>query len=461
MTTTSQPISAAPPTWVIRAAQITAVALLIFLTVQGCTLYNRHSSYNEGAAALERGDWPAAQARLWQVFRGDPKFRNVVGLLLESYYRPATAAIAARDWPAAAAAIVVLESLDPAYRDIEEYTGGAHPELEAALLEARMGAWHGGTLRLQRSLGGEESDALGVSPDGRTLVISEGSDLQIWQDGGSQPRRVTGGFDYISDIEFSPDGALLATAGVLGGVQLRSPDGAPLGAQLASGATQVAFSPDGTMVAGATMDGRVDLYRLEDRGLVRSFEIDSESGGFAELAFSPDGELLIAAGASKSIDTEADKLFVWRVSDGDLRWSAFQTFGALAMAVSPDGEQVAVGNGFGEVTVYRLSDGEHVWRARDHTAIVRKREGRRYEDVPVNGVLALRYSADGSLLATGGVQGLIIYDAEGEQLQWVEREAGAGLPVDLFFAAAGQPLLSLAYEQEVQFWRAAPPAAAP
>jgi hypothetical protein len=461
MAATPAPTSAAPPAWAVRGLQIAAAALLIFIALQGYALYARHSSYSAGAEALERGDWPAARARLWPIFRADPLFRNVAGLLRESYYRPAVAAVAAGEWQAAAEAIVGLESLDPGYKDLEEHTGGASPELEAALREARLAAWSAGAPRLQRSLGDEESDQLAMSPDGRTLVISEGSDLLIWREGATEPRRVAGGFDYISDIEFSPDGALLATAGVLGGVQLRTPDGAPLGGELIADATQVAFSPDGTMLAGATLDGRVELYRLEDRGLVRSFAIDAESGGFSELAFSPDGELLLAAGASRTLDTEVDKLFVWRVRDGDLRWSAFQTFGALAMAVSPNGEHVAVGNGFGEITVYRLSDGEHVWRARDHTEIVRRRKRRRYEEVPVNGVLALRYSADGSLLASGGVQGLILYDADGDQLQWVEYEAGAGLPVDLAFGPGGQPLAALAYERGVGLWRATPPLPAP
>lgn len=454
---TSAPLTTSPslPPWAARGLQIAAVALLLFLTLKGCALYTRQNSYNAGAAALEQGDWAAARARLWPIFRDDPAYREAGTLLKESYYRPALAAIAARDWPAAAEAVVGLEALDSRYSNLQEQVAAAGPELDAPLRAARTRAWAGGAPRLERSLA-PGADRLALSPDGRTLVASEGSDLLIWGPGADEPLRLAGQLDFVSDIELSPDGAQIATASVLSGVQLRGLDGAPAGEVFGEGATQVAFSHDGALLAAGDLKGHVGLYRLEDRSLVRSFEIDATSGVFSELAFSPDDATLLATAASRSLDTEVDKVFAWAVGSGELRWSSYQLFGGLALAVSPGGEHVAVGNGFGEVTVYRIRDGEQVWRRQDHKETVTKRQGRSYEQVPVNGVLALRYSADGGLLASGGVQGLVIYDADGEQVSAVGRDEGAGLPVALAFAPDGQPLVALAYEQGVQIWRAAP-----
>ena len=106
-------------------------------------------------------------------------------------------------------------------------------------------------------------------------------------------------------------------------------------------------------------------------------------------------------------------------------------------------------NGVGEVSVYQVADGEQVWRRQDHTETVSRRDGRRISETPVNGVLALRYSPDGALLASSGVQGLIIYSAAGDRVQAVGRGDGAGLPVALAFGPAGQPLVALAYDQGV------------
>ena len=98
------------------------------------------------------------------------------------------------------------------------------------------------------------------------------------------------------------------------------------------GATDRAFSPDGTLLAIARKGRRVELWRIADRALVRTFP--GPESAQTKLTFSPSGTLL---GIS-----ERGKISLWNISTGD---AAGVIEGAnlspLAVAFSPDGTMLA------------------------------------------------------------------------------------------------------------------------
>lgn len=114
--------------------------------------------------------------------------------------------------------------------------------------------------------------------------------------------------------------------------------------------TEIAFSPDGTLLASASVDNTVKLWNAADGSLRDSLEGHEDK--VLSLAFSPDGELLL----SGSLDGTVRK---WNVSDGELidTISRSHPVRALDLAFSPDGSLFAVANHTGFVELRRTDTG--------------------------------------------------------------------------------------------------------
>jgi WD40 repeat protein/serine/threonine protein kinase len=102
------------------------------------------------------------------------------------------------------------------------------------------------------------------------------------------------------DVEYSPDGRLLASSHDSGQVVLRDADSGDvfivLESQSSSGETarHIDFSPNGNLLAAIHDDGRVSIWRVDDGTLVASFAAHQLEN--CDLAFHPDGRRLATAG---------------------------------------------------------------------------------------------------------------------------------------------------------------------
>jgi len=218
-------------------------------------------------------------------------------------------------------------------------------------------------------------------PDGLLAVSPVGASFAVTQDDGKavvfdsetfgQKQVIQTASGRLFDAAFSPDGRLLATAGVDGAVGIWNvATGKPVHERLpgpprvlregpANIALSVAVSPDGKTIAAGDASGSIYLWDKESGKLLRApikTPIDPalpppppdasfpSTLGIMGLAFSPDGEKL-AAGH----DTNAT---VYSLPSGQPLYTVDVdgNYGhASAVAFSPDGSLLATGGGTGQV----------------------------------------------------------------------------------------------------------------
>ncbi|CAO5185973.1 WD40 repeat-containing protein [Frankia sp. AiPs1] len=189
--------------------------------------------------------------------------------------------------------------------------------------------------------------------------------------GGSGPAVVrpvpllalTGHRGYVHDVDFSPGGTLLATAGddrVVLLWDLAEP-GAPTRAAILAGhraaVRAVAFSPDGTQLATASADRTVTLWDLTEPTRPRATAtLAGARGPLHTLAFSPDGDLLAAAGRDRTV-----RLYSVADPTRDQQIAAFGEHRRAVHAVtfSPDGHLLATAGADRVATVRLVTDPEH------------------------------------------------------------------------------------------------------
>jgi WD40 repeat protein len=213
------------------------------------------------------------------------------------------------------------------------------------------------------------------TPDSKRLVIGCGPVFLCDAATGKTLRRFDGPErGYVSDLDISRDGALLATAGsnhlitlwvLATGKRLREMS-APM-----HYAQAVAFAPDGKTVVSGCMNQTLRWWEIETGKELRLLKTEGQE--VHRIAFSPDGKTMATAGRSS---TERGKaLCLWDVATGQQRWlpghakDLWNEGGVIGIAFSRDGKLLASAGADHTVRVWDVAAAREVHCFKGHTAV--------------------------------------------------------------------------------------------
>jgi WD40 repeat protein len=224
--------------------------------------------------------------------------------------------------------------------------------IAVGLRDRGIALWDARTLtpsgeRLRKTEG--EVNSLAFSPDGTTLAATSSGATTVW-DVASRSLRYESFFAGVyADVAFSPDGKAIATTGSGGGVAFWDVDTGARSGKIDgfSGSKDPAFSEDGALVAFAESGGgipRAQVWDVTKRSRVAEVSGGDEGDALA-VALSPDGEIVAVGGFGRAVR-------LWHVSTGKLL-HALDVGGADALEFSHDGRILAV-----------AGDGASLWDVR-------------------------------------------------------------------------------------------------
>jgi WD40 repeat protein len=321
------------------------------------------------------------------------------------------------------------------------------------------------------------------SPSGRTIATGGANNfVRIWDASTGDPKFELEGGGRISDLAFSPDDSLLATAGGNDTTarvwNLERRTSVAIITAHKSGVESVTFSPDGRSVVTTGRDGKGYIIRTES-GFTQGLLV-GHHGPVNASAFSPDGQLVATAsddGSARLWDATVDPN--GPLPRADARAIGNHVLPATArrgpfVAFSPDGRRIlsagadgtarlwGPGNGMvslqhggpvntgffsrdGKTVITASDDGSaRLWSVAGGHALSTLEHG-----APVN---VARLSPNGRLAVTAGRDGVaLIWDVRrGTRLQRLE----TGSPVnDASFSPDGQLVATAGADGVAAIWR--------
>ncbi len=281
-------------------------------------------------------------------------------------------------------------------------------------------------------------NAVAYSPDGK-LIASAGVDrvIVLWDlKSDRSVARLQGHTNDVNDLSFSPDGRLLAAASDDGTVGVWTIDGSP-DPRVLSGFSDlpvfaVTFSPDGGILAVGSEDAKLRLWNTKTWSLEKTYSDHTET--INSICFSPDGKKLFSASNDATVQIRS-------LESGELLYSLRNSETSdqhmNVVACSRDGKTA--------VTASWGDDKIRVWDAETGELKGLIRSGLPW-------LYALAFSPDNRQLAMAARSGAVrFWDPESNEQVRSLLGHTAGVR-DLAFSSDGASLVTVSVDRTVKLW---------
>lgn len=240
----------------------------------------------------------------------------------------------------------------------------------------------------QSTLVGHSEPVMGVdvSPDGQTIA-SGGIDrtVKLWHVNGTLLRTFTGSQKMVRAVRFGPRNRILAWASHDGTVSLLPLDGTTppvIYGPEEAGINDLDFTPDGSRLITAGLIGNIRIREVPGGRLLRDYFVKEREGATWGVRFGPEGEFISTSADGKArIRSLVDEAYLVELQGGGT--------GVVRGAFSPGGEYIATAS-MGDTRLW-TRQGRLLYVLNGHN----------------NGTNGVSFSPDGSFLATAGRDGAI------------------------------------------------------
>jgi len=194
------------------------------------------------------------------------------------------------------------------------------------------------------------------SPNGQLIATaSDDKKAGLWLRDGTRLKFLEGHTQKVTVVSFSPDSKILATGSADNTVRLWKSDGTPLNVILRGHKkpiTSVAFSRDGKNIATASEDNMVMTWSLDGKFL-KAYDYKA---AVTLVKYSSDSQWLAVAGV------KSETLKLWRVNGSEIP-KTIDNYGTLAMNFSADDKDLIFLNKDRSIKYRALLDGKLLYNS--------------------------------------------------------------------------------------------------